>query len=112
MLHDGRVIYTRWDYVDRHAVFYEQLWTVRPDGTAPTAWYGNNTYNPVGLWEPRAVPGSNRVMATAAPHHGMTAGSIPVATPEQQLIVNYAVARELGIAVPEGLLNMATQIIR
>jgi cytochrome c553 len=76
VLNDGRVVYTRWDYVDRHAVFYEHLWTVRPDGSAPTALYGNNTYNPVGLWEARAVPGSTRVMATAAAHHGMTAGSI------------------------------------
>ena len=44
--------------------------------------------------------------------HGMSAGSIPVVTPEQQLIINYRVAQELGITVPEGLLNMATQIIR
>lgn len=43
---------------------------------------------------------------------GMAAGSIPVVTPEQQLIINYAVARELGLTVPEGLLHMATQIIR
>jgi hypothetical protein len=81
VLNDGRVIYTRWDYVDRNAVFYEQLWSVRPDGTAPTAFYGNNTFNPVGIWEPRAVPGSQRVMATAAPHHGMTAGSIILVDP-------------------------------
>ena len=76
VLADGRVIYTRWDYVDRHAVYYEQLWTVRPDGSSPTIFYGNNTFNPVGLWEARQVPGSPRVIATAAPHHGMTAGSI------------------------------------
>ena len=76
VLNDGRVIYTRWDYVDRHAVYYEQLWTVRPDGTAPSIYYGNNTLNPIGIWEARAVPNSNRVMATAGAHHAMTAGSI------------------------------------
>ena len=76
VLDDGRIIYTRWDYVDRHAVYYEQLWTVRPDGSAPTAFYGNNTFNPVGIWEARQVPLSRRVMATAAAHHAMTAGSI------------------------------------
>ena len=75
-LNDGRVIYTRWDYVDRHAVYYEQLWTIRPDGTDARAFYGNNTLNPVGVWEARPAPGSNRVMATAAAHHAMTAGSI------------------------------------
>jgi len=76
VLDDGRIVYTRWDYVDRHAVFYEQLWSTLPDGSLPSAFYGNNTFNPVGVWEPRQVPGSPRIMATAAPHHGMTAGSI------------------------------------
>ncbi|MCP4642875.1 MAG: hypothetical protein GY851_20675 [bacterium] len=76
VLADGRVIYTRWDYVDRNAVHYQQLWTVRPDGSAPTAYYGNNTFNPVGVWEPVQVPNSPYVMATAAAHHAMTAGSI------------------------------------
>ncbi len=76
VLHDGRIIYTRWDYVDRHAVFGEHLWTTRPDGTAPAAFYGNMTRNPVGTWEPQPIPGSRKVMATAAAHHAMTTGSI------------------------------------
>lgn len=81
VLNDGRVVYTRWDYVDRDAVHYQQLWVTRPDGTAPAAFYGNNTLNPVGVWEARAIPGSCRIMATAAPHHGMTAGSIILVDP-------------------------------
>ena len=76
VLHDGRVIYTRWDYVDRHAVHYQQLWSARPDGSEVRIFYGNNTFNPVGVWEAQPVPGSDRIMATAAAHHAMTAGSI------------------------------------
>jgi hypothetical protein len=76
VLWDGQIIYTRWDYVDRHAVYYQQLWTTRPDGTGAAAFYGNNTFNPVGVWEARPVPGMRAVMATAAAHHAMTAGSI------------------------------------
>ncbi len=76
VLNDGRILYTRWDYVDRHAVHYQQLWTTRPDGTNAAAFYGNNTLNPVGVWEARPVPNSDLVMATAAAHHAMTAGSI------------------------------------
>jgi mono/diheme cytochrome c family protein len=76
VLNDGRIIYTRWDYVDRNAVHYQQLWTIHPDGSHVRAFYGNHTLNPVGVWEARAVPGSPRVMATAAAHHAMTAGSI------------------------------------
>ena len=76
VLADGRVVYTRWDYVDRNAVHYQQLWMTRPDGSAPGAFYGNNTFNPVGVWEARQVPGSPLIMATAAAHHAMTAGSV------------------------------------
>ena len=76
VLNDGRLLYTRWDYVDRHAVHYQQLWTARPDGSNVAAFYGNNTFNPVGVWEARPVPNSDLVMATAAAHHAMTAGSI------------------------------------
>ncbi|MHB0956769.1 MAG: HzsA-related protein [Pirellulaceae bacterium] len=76
VLNDGRLLYTRWDYVDRHAVHYQQLWTVRQDGSNVAAFYGNNTFNPVGVWEARPIPNSDLVMATAAAHHAMTAGSI------------------------------------
>ena len=76
LLNDGRVVYTRWDYVDRNAVHYQQLWATRPDGGSTQIYYGNNTWNPTGLWEARSIPGSSRIMATAAPHHAMSAGSI------------------------------------
>ncbi|MBC7353151.1 MAG: hypothetical protein H5U08_12390, partial [Thermogutta sp.] len=75
-LFDGRILYTRWDYVDRNAVFYQQLWTVRSNGEFVQAYYGNNTLNPVGIWEARPIPGTNAIIATAAAHHAMTAGSI------------------------------------
>jgi hypothetical protein len=76
VMHDGRILYTRWDYVDRHAVYYQQLWTARPDGSGVAIFYGNNTFNPVGVWEAQSIPGSPRIMATAGAHHAMTAGSI------------------------------------
>ena len=76
LLNDGRVVYTRWDYVDRNAVLYQQLWSARPDGGNVRIYYGNNTWDPAGLWEARSIPGSSRVMATASPHHGMSAGSV------------------------------------
>ncbi|MEW6356046.1 MAG: NPCBM/NEW2 domain-containing protein [Planctomycetota bacterium] len=76
VLNDGRVIYTRWDYVDRNAVYYQQLWTTHPDGAAPSEYFGSYMRNPVGIWEARPIPESQRIMATAAAHHAMTAGSI------------------------------------
>ncbi|MBN1976081.1 MAG: ABC transporter substrate-binding protein [Anaerolineae bacterium] len=43
---------------------------------------------------------------------GTPAGEIPVLTPEQELRINYKVAQELGLTVPESLLNQAAEIIR
>lgn len=43
---------------------------------------------------------------------GTPAGKIPVVTPEQDLWINYRVAQELGLTVPEGLLRQAAEIIR
>jgi len=43
---------------------------------------------------------------------GTPAGTIPVVTPEQELWINYKVAQELGLTVPESLLGMAAEIIR
>ncbi len=97
VLPDGRILYTRWDYVDRHAVFGQHLWTCRPDGTRPEAYYGNYTRNPVGLWEARPVPGTTRVIATAGAHHAMTAGSI--------VLVDVGKARD-GL---EGLVRLTPQ---
>lgn len=94
VLADGRIIYTRWDYVDRNAVHYQQLWVTRPDGSAPAAFYGNNTFSPVGVWEARQVPDSPLIMATAAAHHAMTAGSIVL------------VDRARGVDGPEPLLRL------
>jgi len=43
---------------------------------------------------------------------GMPAGTIPVVTPEPYLRLNYKLAQELGLNVPEGLLSRADEIIR
>ena len=73
LLPDGRLLYTRWDYVDRNGVLYQHLWTARPDGGGVRIYYGNNTWNPCGTWEARPVPHSTKVMAIAGPHHAMSA---------------------------------------
>ncbi len=76
VMNDGRIVYTRWDYVDREASLYQQLWVTRPDGTNPMIFYGNNTFNPMATFEARAIPGSDRIMAIAGCHHSIAAGSV------------------------------------
>ncbi|MBN1450468.1 MAG: ABC transporter substrate-binding protein [Anaerolineales bacterium] len=43
---------------------------------------------------------------------GTSAGTIPVATPEQYLRINYKKTQLLGLTVPEGLMKQAAEIIR
>jgi len=43
---------------------------------------------------------------------GRSAGDIMVVTPPSQLRINYKKAQELGLTIPEGLLNRADEIIR
>jgi putative ABC transport system substrate-binding protein len=62
-------------------------------------------------------PDLTDVGALAAPladkiFKGTPAGTIPVVTPEQDLYINYKVAQELGLAVPDGLLGQAKEILR
>ncbi len=81
VLNDGRIIYNRWEYVNRHDCLFHKLWTMRPDGTGTATFYGNLTPVPQSISEARAIPGSGKVMATASGHHSFTAGSIILLDP-------------------------------
>jgi putative ABC transport system substrate-binding protein len=41
---------------------------------------------------------------------GIPAGTIPVVTPEDDIWINYKIAKELGLTIPEGLLTMAVEV--
>ena len=73
---DGRIIYTRWDYIDRDPTPFQSLWVTKPDGTATALYYGNYTGNPHMTAEPRSIPGSKKVMSLAVAHHSYSSGSV------------------------------------
>ncbi len=82
--HHGRIIYTRWDYVDRHGCTAHLPWVTTPDGRDARAVHGN--FAPRELradmeLDVRAIPGSHRFVATGAPHHGQAFGSLVVFDP-------------------------------
>ena len=83
VLSDGSVIYCRWDYVDRHDTIYQSLWTIHPDGTQTAHYYGNNSRSPCLISEAKPIPGSHKTVATCAPHHGQTLGTIVVVDPRR-----------------------------
>ncbi|NQT94582.1 MAG: hypothetical protein HQ559_17635, partial [Lentisphaerae bacterium] len=83
VLPDGRIIYTRWDYINRHNTWFQSLWVTKPDGTATAHYYGNYTRNPGVIAESRSIAGTGKVVATAAAHHFITGGSIIVVDPQK-----------------------------
>ena len=70
-LPDGRVLYTRWEYVDRSQVDYHHLWVVNPDGTSQMVFYGNLHPSTVMI-DAKPVPGSDKIVANFSPGHGQT----------------------------------------
>jgi len=71
VLPDGRILYTRWEYVDRSQVGYHQLWTMNPDGTAVQAYFGNQAHYPLYI-DAKPIPGTNELLLIDSPGHGAT----------------------------------------
>jgi hypothetical protein len=76
MMPDGRIIWMRWDYINRPVIPTFGFWTAAPDGTAAGHYFGNYTPNPCRICQPRPIPGSHKIVATAAGHHTIHAGSL------------------------------------
>lgn len=83
VLNDGRIIYTRWDYVDRSAANYHGLWISHPDGSNPVSLFGNYTTRINACYQPRAIPGSQRVMFVAGAHHADVGGALVIVDPRR-----------------------------
>jgi hypothetical protein len=81
VLHDGRIVYIRWDYVDRSAANFHGLWIANPDGSSPVALFGNYTMRINACYQPRAIPNSHKLVFLAGAHHADVGGSIVLLDP-------------------------------
>ena len=81
-LPDGRILYMRWEYIDRSQVGYHHLWTMNPDGTGQMVYYGNQQTGTVMI-DAKPIPGTNRVVSVFSPNHGRREheGVITIVTP-------------------------------
>jgi len=86
VLADGRIVYTRWDYVDRSAANFHGLWAANPDGTAPVSLFGNYTDRINACFQPHAVPGSQRIAFIAGAHHADVGGSLVLFDPARAAV--------------------------
>jgi hypothetical protein len=72
VLPDGRILYGRWEYVDKTALTQQTLWTIFPDGTNETAFYANNIVRPEAFLDARPVPGESHLVAASLTRHNST----------------------------------------
>jgi hypothetical protein len=69
VLPDGRLLYTRWEYVDKGAVSVKGLWAMRPDGSGSAEVFGNNIALPPTLIYGRPIPqAANHYVVLGTPH--------------------------------------------
>ncbi len=76
VMSDGRIIWTRSEYVDKAADFSHTLWAMRPDGTKPELVFGNTIIQPNGYANGRQVPGTKEICCTLISHFGDLNGPI------------------------------------
>ena len=75
VLNDGRIIFTRWEYTNRHEMLFHMLWVCRPDGTNVAHFFGNDMLHPMMMVEATAMPGTHRVVTTGQGHHSYNTGT-------------------------------------
>jgi len=69
VMNDGRILYTRWEYVDKGTVSTKCLWAMRPNGSGSVEIYGNDIALPPTFTQGRQIPGQNNLFVTlGAPH--------------------------------------------
>jgi len=78
LLPDGRVLYTRWEYTERPLWRLQKLWTINPDGTGLSVYWGNSSAHPDVIWEARSIPGTTKVMFVGVGHHNVMTGCIGI----------------------------------
>ena len=98
VMNDGRLIYTRWEYTDKPLWRAQSLWTVNPDGTQVSTFWGNQSVWPDLLKDARSIPGSRRVMFTGSAHHNWFSGAVGIIDPAK------------GLNFPDGLTKVTAEL--
>ena len=78
LMPDGRIVYDRWEYVDRNFGDAQGLWTLNPDGTNQSVYWGNNTWSPGGVIDARPIPGTEQVLCIFGSCHDRPWGALAI----------------------------------
>jgi len=98
VLSDGRIIYSRWEYVDKPAIPIQSLWTIFPDGTQLAGLFGNRVLSPATFMDARGIPASNKILCVLTAHNGPCRGAIGIIDPSR------------GPNAQEGIVNITPEV--
>ncbi|MDR3110141.1 MAG: hypothetical protein LBU65_10730 [Planctomycetaceae bacterium] len=98
VLNDGRIIFTRWEYVDRCACPIQSLWTINPDGSNLAGYFKNRMIAPGTFMDANAIPDSRKIFALATNHNGSCVGGI------------VRIDRNFGANAEAGVLNTTPEV--
>ncbi|MDR2169878.1 MAG: SUMF1/EgtB/PvdO family nonheme iron enzyme [Planctomycetaceae bacterium] len=79
VMHDGRVMYLRWEYSDIPHYMSRILFAMQPDGRNQRAIWGSGSYFPTAFKNPRVVPGHPSMIIGVVSGHHTAGGGIPEA---------------------------------
>jgi hypothetical protein len=102
VLSDGRIVYSRWEYVDRPAIPIQSLWTINPDGTGLAGLFGNRILSPATFMDTREIPGRpGHLLCVLTAHNGPCRGAIGIIDPRagansSQAITNLTPEIDIG----------------
>ncbi|MBP5227392.1 MAG: carbohydrate-binding protein [Kiritimatiellae bacterium] len=77
VMRDGRILFSRWEYVDRPAIPIQSLWAIQPDGTGLSGVFGNRVLSPATFMFAHDVPGRPGVyLCIMTSHNGPCNGAV------------------------------------
>lgn len=83
VMEDGRILYSRWEYVDRPAIPIQSLWSINPDGTKLAGVFGNRILSPATFMDARMIPDSNgKILCVLTAHNRHCHGAIGIVDPK------------------------------
>ena len=105
VLPDGRIVYTRWDYLDRDPEGFRDLWTMNPDGTGQMVLYGGSPRPYPRFYaecDALPIPGSDKIVSVFSPAFGRreNAGNVMIVDLKQGPDAEYA-AKQISPDVPQ-----------
>ncbi len=77
IMDDGRIMFSRWEYVDRPAIPIQSVWAINPDGTGLSGIFGNRVLCPATFMETRTIPNTQgKLLCVMTSHNGPCRGAI------------------------------------